>query len=592
MRFPLDIGPLWSDDSSHTTSGLARDVHNMRRRLGRWETIGGWEQVVTTQVGGVCRSAFAWTDNDAILNLAFGAHSALEVYQGGTLYDIKPTLAMPPIILGADPLTTATGTPTVTVAHPGHGLTTGDSIIVSGAAAVGGITPSGTYTVTVTGTNAYTITHGSNAGSTATGGGSAVKIAPQVAFADGTVDGTGQSGYGTGAFGIGGYGSPSTEEYFPRTYSLAAWGENLLANPRGGAIHAWTNDTGVVATPLLNSPRQVTFMLVAPQDQVFALGCNEEASGVFNPLCIRHSSVRNNTEWSTGSGTTAREYILPGGGRIVGGRVVGPYILVWTNASLFLGQYVGSLEQPWRFDRVGQNCGLIGPNASVVAQGATAYWISPDRQFYSYTPGGVVTAVPCPIREAFAENLAASQADKIVASTIGKFSEVRWDYPDARDGTENSRYVALCLAENNSWYRGVMARTAMVDAGPSTDPCGVDVDGNIYWHERGNTANGGVLDYYVETADQQIDENSSMMVRGIWPDFERQEGAVSVTLSGRFTPQGTAVTEGPYAMAVGAEKQDVRSTGRYFNVKFEGSSAPAFARVGRVVFDVTSAGIR
>jgi hypothetical protein len=64
--------------------------------------------------------------------------------------------------------------PTVTVLHPDHGLCTGLQITVAGAAAVGGRTPSGAYTVTVVDTNTYTITHGSNATSGATGGGSAV----------------------------------------------------------------------------------------------------------------------------------------------------------------------------------------------------------------------------------------------------------------------------------------------------------------------------------------------------------------------------------------------------------------------------------
>ena len=77
-------------------------------------------------------------------------------------------------LLPPNPFTTVNGTPTVTVQHPDHGLFTGAQITVSGAAAVGGITPSGAYTVTVTGVDAYTITHGSNASSNATGGGTAV----------------------------------------------------------------------------------------------------------------------------------------------------------------------------------------------------------------------------------------------------------------------------------------------------------------------------------------------------------------------------------------------------------------------------------
>jgi hypothetical protein len=76
-------------------------------------------------------------------------------------------------LLPPNPFTTVNGSPTVTVQAPDHGLFTGMQLTISGAAAVGGITPSGAYTVTVTGADAYTITHGSNASSNATGGGSA-----------------------------------------------------------------------------------------------------------------------------------------------------------------------------------------------------------------------------------------------------------------------------------------------------------------------------------------------------------------------------------------------------------------------------------
>jgi len=62
---------------------------------------------------------------------------------------------------------------------------------------------------------------------------------------------------------------------------------------------------------------------------------------------------------------------------------------------------VGSLDQPWRFERVGRNCGLIGPNAAVVV-GQTAFWASPDRQFYRYPLGGQPEPIACPIRQDFA----------------------------------------------------------------------------------------------------------------------------------------------------------------------------------------------
>src|SRR5690606_3707849 len=126
-----------------------------------------------------------------------------------------------------------------------------------------------------------------NASSAATGGGAAVvvtvpavgggqaTIAPQNPFAAGSINGTGGAGFGTGTWGTGEFGSPSKEDFFPRTWSLAPLGQWLLANPRGAGIYAWKNDAGAPAEPVPNSPRQVTAMLVGPNDEIFALGCNE-----------------------------------------------------------------------------------------------------------------------------------------------------------------------------------------------------------------------------------------------------------------------------------------------------------------------------
>lgn len=502
MRIPLDIPPgLSADDTSFAAAGRWADGSNIRFWRGRPQVIGGWERLVDTPVTGVCRVVRSWTDQAAVLNVAFGTHSRLQVFKGGGLYDITP----------------------------------------SGLAA-------------------------------------------------GLVDGAGGQGYGTGTYSTGNWSEPSSEDYFPRTWSLAAWGENLIACPRGGEVYAWTNDTGAPAAPLSNAPARVTHMVVAPSDQVFALGCDQEVSGLFNPLCLRHSSVRNNTEWSTGPATTAREYILPGGGRIVAGRVIGPNLLIWTSHALFLGTFVGSLTQPWRFDRVGETCGLIGPNAAVVV-GQQAYWLGPDLQFYRYGLGGAVEPLPCPIRMALADNLAASQGDKIVASSSSSFSEIRFDYPDAREGSENSRYLLMSLMDG-AWSRGIMARTAMIDAGPSQYPIGVDPGGGAYWHERGQSADGGAFSWFVESADQCLDENATAMVRGLWPDMADQVGPVAVSVTSRFTPQGAETSSGPYSMAPGADRVDLRTTGRMFRVRFAGGSAPTACRIGRPVFDIVAAGSR
>ena len=595
MRTPLSVPPgLNGDDTTFAAKGRWGDGSNVRFRLGRPEVIGGWESLVATPLTGVCRTAFPWTDNAAVLNIAFGTHSKLQLWQGGALFDITPFGA--PVLLGSDPLTVTSGSAIVTVAHVAHGRTTGDSVKVFGASAVGGITPNGTFTITVTGADAYTYTFTSNATSGATGGGGNVVITPQALLPAGAIDGTGSAGYGTGAYGIGPWGiTPATAEYFPRTWSFAAWGQNLLASPRGGGIYAWLNNTANRAVAIDNAPTRVTQMLVAPLSggyQVFALGCNEEVSGTFNPMCVRHSKIRDYSVWSTtASGSTAREYVLTGGGRIVGGRMVGPYMLIWTSDALFVGTYVGALNQPWRFERVGRNCGLVGPNAVVVV-GQAAFWVSGDRQFYRYAIGGQAEPLVCPILREFSDNLAASQGDKIVASSNAEFSEVRFDYPDSRDGFENSRYVAIALSgpDAGAWHKGVMARTAFVDSGPSLYPLGVTYDGASYYHERGHSADGQPFPWFIETADQMLDVEWRLLVKGIWPDFKGQVGAVNVTVTARETPQGLETVAQALPMAPGDMKADLLLSGRLFKVKFSGEASPTACRIGEPVFETQPAG--
>lgn len=510
MKIPLQIPVgINSDDTVFAAAPAWADGSNVRFRLNKPEVIGGWESIVTSALTGVCRSILPWTDNSAALNIAFGTHSKLQLYQGGALYDITP----------------ASG------------------------------------------------------------------------FTAGAIDGTGSTGYGTGAYGVGSYGQPSLADYFPLTWSLAPYGQTLMACPRNQPIFQWSNNTASPAVAVSNGPANVTYMLTARRF-LFALGCNQEVGGAFNPLCIRHSNLEDPTGWTTDitSGSTSREYILPGGGRIVAGRAIGNDFLVWTTDKLFYASYVGQINEVWTFDQVGEHCGLIGPNAAVV-QGSTAYWISPDRQFHAYTIGNPVVSLPCPIREDFANNLAASQGDKIVASSIAEFSEIRFDYPDSRDGFENSRYVAFdtqMLAVNplRAWYRGQMARTAMVDAGPSSFCCGTTFAGNVYWHEKGNTADGGALPWFIETADVYLDNNYVILTTGFWPDTANQIGPVYFDVSSKIYPQGDATTYPTITVAPGQAQVSFKAKGRLFRVKVSGNSAPSSARLGLLVFDAKQAGMK
>lgn len=422
-------------------------------------------------------------------------------------------------------------------------------------------------------------------------GGGLYDITP-AGLAAGNIDGTAGSGYGTGTYGSGDYGEPALTDYWPRTWSLGAWGQNLLASPRGGKLYIWENDTGAVATEIANAPDQITWMLVSPkQRQVIVLGCNEVGSGDFNPRCIRMSDVEDYDQWTPSAANLSDEIILGGSGRLVAGRFIGDHIAAWTDSGLYLGVYQGIPAQPWRFDPVAENCGLIGPLA-VTVRGGAAYWITPSGQFLTWAVGGSPAIVPSTVRDEVFDNLAAAQQDKIVCSAIGQFGEVEWFYPDARDGNEVSRSVSLSLThESPVWMTHELPRTSFIDADPAPYPVGVTYAGNIYWHEKGQSADGGQITGHLESADQYLDASESrMLIRFVAPDFRDQQGAVTLSLITRDEPQGVETERGPWALAPTDTRKNFFVHGRLIRMRLEFASTPCHWRLGTPIFDVVKSG--
>jgi len=492
---------LTSDDTVFAAPGRWGNGSLARFYQGGWQIKGGWERLTLDNLGGVCRSVHTWTDTVSVLDIAFGLHNGLKVWQGSLLSDIAP-----------------------------------------------------------------------------------------VGFVPGQIDGTGGAGVGTGAYGVGTYGTPSTVEFFPLTWSLDNWGGDLLANPRGRGIYQWEQDPLVRAIPLPGAPAKVTYMQVAPQRQVFAFGCNEQVSGVFNDLCIRWSDIEDNTDWVPTSANNAGEWILESGGRIVCARFVGDYAYVWTSDGLFMGTFVGAPGQTWKFERVGMNCGAISPGAPVVRSQAVM-WISPDRVFWTCALGGAPQIVDCPIRQMFVDHIVAGQDDKIVGTSTSTFRELTWFWPDDRDGGfEPSRAVSF---NPDGWSRDVLARSAYTDAGPQPFPVGVHPNGRVYWQEKGHSDDGAPLTGYLESTDFYLGEaEGGVLVNGIWPDFRNQQGPMLLTIRTREFPQSPQRPHGPWSLSPGQAKRDFRLSGRIACIRYDWSSAPAFARGGKSELDVQRIGGR
>ena len=408
-------------------------------------------------------------------------------------------------------------------------------------------------------------------------------------FVAGSIDGTGGAGYGTGEYGVGTYGTPSVADYFPMTWSLGNWGGFLLANPRHQTIFVWDGTAPGIATPLPNAPAQVTYMLSMPQRQVMALGCNEEVSGVWNPLCIRWCDIEDYTDWTSASNNNAGEWILESGGRIVCGRVIGDYALVWTTDGLFLGTFIGAPGQTWKFERQGAHCGAISPGCPAVSSQNVA-WMTPSRDFWTYTLGGQPTPLHCDVRLMFMDHITAGQDDKIIGATVSKFEELTWFWPDDRDGFDTSRALVV---NPGGWSRDILARSAFCDAGPQVYPIGVAPTGEIYWHEKGQSADGGILSGFLELSGFYLgDAAQEMLVSGMWPDLKDQQGVFNLTLFTRQFPQSTERAHGPWPLVPGQPKRSLRVSGRIGRVRWDWGSAPASGRGGKMEFAVDPIGGR
>lgn len=418
-------------------------------------------------------------------------------------------------------------------------------------------------------------------------------ITPEEGFTPGQVDGTGGAGYGTGGYGVGGYGEPSSDAYFPLTWSFGAIGGDLYASPRMQGVFRWTGEASEPAVALAGAPERVAYLLSAWTGQLAAFGCTD-VGGDYNQACIRFSQIADGVSgslenWSPGGGSTAQQIYLEGNGRIVAAAQVSSLIYVWTTSELHVGSFTGS----WAFERVAAGCGLAGPGAFAVL-GQRLVWLSSDLQFWSLGIGEAPQIVVSPVRSDFIEYAAPGQNDKIVGGSYSERGEVLFHYADRRDGAgyEVSRTLRLSVLDG-AWTPDVMARTAYIDSSPLPFPVGVSRAGAIYWQERGESADGGQLEAYLETGGQYLDPAEKViMCRGVWPDFRNQQGAITLTVWAKFYPQDEWREVGAFAMAKGQSKVDFLATGRLFKFRFASKSAPMSWRLGKVEFDVVTVGDR
>jgi hypothetical protein len=92
---------------------------------------------------------------------------------------------VPKKLLGIDPITTTASDATIRIFHLNHGLQVGDTVVISGAVAVGGLSAAninGSRSITARDFTGYTVEAGANATKNVKGGGSLIQVTKNIPY--------------------------------------------------------------------------------------------------------------------------------------------------------------------------------------------------------------------------------------------------------------------------------------------------------------------------------------------------------------------------------------------------------------------------
>jgi hypothetical protein len=519
-----------------------------------------------------------------------------------------------------DPITTANASTTVTITDTGHGAATEDWVVLSGAAATGGVAAddlnrmSG-YQITVLTVNTYTITVPSAATSTVSaGGGNAVVIKYLIGAAAGMgaqssapALGWGAGGWGNEAWGTARSASATDVSLDNSSWNLNLWGEDLIATVRNNAIYYWDTSAGTtVRASLVSSiagaasvPNVARVTIVSFPDRHFiAAGCQAYAvggGGNVDDMLLRWSTQEDFTKFAPTATNTAGDQRLEVGTKIVSMISAREETIISTDEAIYGMTFVGP-PFTFSFRLLATDAGSSGLNAMISIDG-NVFWMG-KRNFFSYD--GIVKELPCPVQYYVFDRLQTNYIDKVVVGHNKKFKEITWFYVSDNNtaGTinpENDSYVTYNYADN-AWSIGSMGRTVWSDSfGFRSTPFAFDSNGYLYNHETGTSANGSAMNAYIESAPREItaEGENLYIVDKVVPDVTMSsDSSLSLYINTRKYPNATETTKGPFTITSTTGKVSVRAKGRQMSVKLESTGTQDDWSLGDFRVNARSDGLR
>jgi len=628
----VQIRPGFNKQVTETgAEGQWTDGDFVRFRYGLPEKIGGWEQINGDTLVGAVREQLVWADLDGRKYVALGTNKGLFIYYEGAFYDITPLDAA---LTGATFDTTDTSA-TVTVNYVGHGLDAGDLFTFtnvtppSGAGYVASDFETNTFqVVTAPDADTFTITMAAAATATTSASGSA-DINPYATV--GPLSQTYGYGWGTGSWSRGTWGSASTTSSVildPGSWSLDHFGEILIATVKNGKTFQWSplrsNPSALTtrATVVSGAPTRSVMSIVSERDRHLIILGTETVIGntsTQDKMFIRFSDQEDISDYTPTSINTAGTFRLDSGVKIVGAAKAKDYILILTDTSAYVMQFVGP---PFTFSirQVGSNCGAIGQHSIKYVNGAV-WWMGQAGGFFMFD--GTVKAVPCLVEDFVFTNkgnnlgINYNSGEIVYAGLNHLYGEINWFYP--KSGSEKVDRVVSYNYEENVWTTGSMDRTSWADATLYDNPYATkfnttdiptfpiiqgatNINGasTYYAHEVGNnevdsTGAKTAIPAFIQSGDFTLAEGEVFIsMRRFVPDFKLLTGDAQITINLRDYPaEGSNSSPlGPFTVNSTTDKIDTRARSRFASLKIANTSTDQNWRFGTFRADVQPDGMR
>ena len=611
---PLKFNPQVVKDSTRRASEMDYfDCDRVRFVGGLPQSIGGWERVSSTQILGTPRSIFAWSTLAALDLIGIGTHVKYYIFDGSDYEDVTPIRDTE--TLGANPFASTNGLTTLVVTDTAHGASMDDYIVVSGATGFAGILAAELnleFQITeVIDADSYVIDVGVAATSTTTGGGGAVSIDYLLESGqDSVILG---SGWGAGSWGHdGGWGSAADSVIAGsqlRIWTEDSWGEDLLINPRGGAIYFRDTSSGGRAVDLAGVgganevPIVADQIIVSPEERTaIAFGCNPLGETTADPLMVRWCDRENLPEWEPTDTTTAGGFRLTLGSKHMIAKKIRQGIASFTNKALYVIQFLG--EDGYAPRLISDNTQILGPRAANTLNGVL-YWMS-VRGLNAYN--GTVQELPSTMTQFIYDDLNETQSWKSYVGVNPLFNEVKFFYCSKESG-EVDKYV-LFNPGTGWWAPGTMDRTAWLESGVFQRPRAMSPDGYMYEHESGfndgTTDTPAPLNSFIES-NLFTFENGKYQLRLRWafPDINfltstaaEPKVVMSFRVQNQMGSEASLEEAGEVIRTVSADidqftkKVDIGKRGRYIALRVECNQLDTAWRMGVNSLDVRRDGQR